>query len=130
MHIIEMEGLIEHELAETVQRHYPLDWKEDVITHDLLIRFRNRFRTVTLHGLRYPVQLEREAYKLHGSRETSYGDIGVLVRYRLPSGCDVEAAGFLEAKLRARDSNKFRQVRHEQVHRILSRSRHTRLLLY
>lgn len=130
MHIVEIESLMEYELAEAVQRHYPLDWKEDSITHDLMIRFRNHFRDVTLQGLRYPLQLEWEVYKLHGRREASYGDIGVLIRYRLPSGADVEAAGFLEAKVRGRESTKFHQVRHEQVHRILARSRHTRLLLY
>lgn len=130
MHVIEMEAFIERELSEAVQRHYPLDWKEDAITHDLMIRLRDRFRETTLHGLRYPIQLEWEAYKLHGLREQSYGDIGVLLRYRLPSGADIEAAGFFEAKLRARDSAKFLQVRHEQVQRILERSPHTRLLMY
>lgn len=130
MHIVELEGLMEYELAEAVQRHYPLDWKEDSITHDLMIRFRNEFREVTLQGLRYPLQLEWEVYKLHGPREASHGDIGLLVRYRLPSGADLEGAGFLEAKVRGRESTKFHQVRHEQVHRILARSRHTRLLLY
>jgi len=130
MHIAEMEGIIEYELAEAVQRHYPLDWKEDSITHDIMIRFRNHFRQVTLQGVRYPLQLEWEVYKFHGHRESSYGDIGVLIRYRLPSGSDIEAAGFLEAKVRGRESTKFHQVRHEQVSRILARSRHTRLLLY
>ena len=130
MHIVEMENRMEYELAEAVQRHYPLDWKEDSITHDLLIRFRRHFRETTLEGLRYPLQLEWEVYKFHGARETCYGDIGMLIRYRLPSGAEVEAAGFLEAKIRGRDSTKFHQVRHEQVSRILARSRYTRLLLY
>lgn len=95
MHIVEIEGRMEYELAEAVQRHYPLDWKEDSITHDLMIRYRIAFREVTLQGLRYPLQLEWEVYKLHG-----------------------------------RESTKFHQVRREQVHRTLARSRHTRLLLY
>jgi hypothetical protein len=130
MHILELEAIIEHQLAEVIQRHFPLDWKEDPITHDLMIRFRNSFRQITLYGLRYPVQIDWEVYKLHGRRETAHGDIGVLVRYRLPSGADVEGAGFLEAKVRGRDSTKFHQLKHEQVHRILARSPQTRLLLY
>jgi hypothetical protein len=32
LHIVEMENRMEYELAEAVQRHYPLDWKEDSIT--------------------------------------------------------------------------------------------------
>lgn len=130
MHIAELEALIEYELAEAVQRHYPLDWEENAITHDLMLRFRNNFRQITLSGLWYPVQIEWEAYKFHGRRETSYGDIGVLVRYRLPSGNDIEAVGFLEAKARGRDSTKFHRVRQKQIDRILERSPHTRLLLY
>jgi len=50
-----MENLMEYELAQAVQRHYPLDWKEDAITHDLLIRLRDRFSSTTLEGLRYPL---------------------------------------------------------------------------
>lgn len=129
MHIAAMEHLMECELAQAVQSHYPLDWKEDAITHDLLIRLR-RIGSVTLEGLWYPLQVEWEIYKLHGARETCYGDIGVLVRHRLPSGPVIEAAGFLEAKIRGRDSRTFPQVRHEQIDRILARSRYTRLLLY
>jgi len=130
LHIVEMENWIEYELAQAVQRHYPLDWKEDAITHDFLIRLRRQFSKTTLEGLRYPLQLEWEVYKLHGKREANYGDIGILIRYRLPSGVELEAAGFLEAKARGRNSTKFPQVRHEQVSRILARSRYTRLLLY
>lgn len=130
MHIVELEAIMEHELAEAVQRHYPLDWKEDAITHDLLIRWRRNFQQITLSGVRYPVNIEWEIYKLHGRRETTYGDVGVLVRYRLTSGTDVEGAGFLEAKARGRDSTRFPQVRHEQISRLLSQSRHAHLLLY
>ena len=130
MHITELEALMEYELAEAVQRHHPLDWKEDAITHDVLIRWRRSFQQTELDGLRYPLQLQWEAYKLHGRRETTYGDIGVLVRYRLTSGTDIEGAGFLEAKARARDSHRFHQINHEQISRLLSNSTHARLLLY
>ena len=66
MHITELENYIEHELAQAVQRHYPLDRKEDSITHDLLIRFRRGFQSTTLEGLRYPLQLEWEVYRGKG----------------------------------------------------------------
>jgi len=130
MHILELEYFIERELRESIQQHFPLDWKEDSITHDLAIRFRNRFRRMTLHGTRFPMEVEWEIYKLHGRRESTYGDIGLLFRSKLPAGSVIDGAGFIEAKLRARNSTKFAQVRHEQVTRILSRSPQTRLLLY
>jgi hypothetical protein len=130
MHIIELRQRFEYQAREAVRRHFPLDWKEDAITHDLLIRLRNEFRQVTVYGVRHPISVDWEIYKLHGQREQSYGDIGLLVRYALPGGNVVEGAGFLEAKVRGRDTTKFLQVRHEQVSRLLSRSPETRLLLY
>lgn len=130
MHLHYFEYLIERELRDVVIAHFPLDWKEDVITHELARRFRSHFSTVQLEGLKFPLQMEWEVYKLHGPRESAHGDVGVLIRYRLPTGTVVEGAGFLEAKARARDSTKFLQVRHEQVSRILALSPQTRLLLY
>jgi hypothetical protein len=130
MHVLEFERVMEREIRDAVQRHYPLDWSEDAITHDLMIRFRSYFKDITLYGLRYPIQLQWEIYKLRGKPETTYGDVGVLVRYRMPSGVDIEGAGFLEAKVRGRDSTRFHQIRARQVKRILARSRQTRLLLY
>lgn len=129
-HILEFEEAVERGLQEITQKHFPLDWKEDVLTHRLAICFRDTFREITLHGTRHPLDLEFEVYKLHGHRETSHGDIGVLIRWKLPAGTVIEGAGFLEAKLRARDSTRFMQVRHQQVSRLLSRSRYTHLLLY
>jgi hypothetical protein len=130
MHSIELEWIIESELREAVLRHYPYDWKEDPVTHDLMIRLRRKLRHIQLHNLRYPIELEWEIYKLHGPRETSHGDVGVLIRYRTSEGSELEGAGFLEAKIRGRDTTRFQQVRHEQVTRLLTRSPQTRLLLY
>lgn len=130
MQITELEYLVEDAARQAVQRHFPLDWKEDPITHDLLIRLRSSLRQVTIHDARTPVELECEIYKLHGRREQTYGDIGMLVRYTMPAGGLIEGAGFLEAKVRGRDTTKFLQVRHEQVTRLLARSPQTRLLLY
>jgi len=130
MHILEVERLIERELSDAIQRHFPLDWSEDAVTHDFAIRLRNYFKDTDVRGLSLPLHLEWEIYKLRGSRERTYGDIGVLVRQRLPAGTEVEGAGFLEAKARGRDSAKFPSVRHEQVQRLIERSPHTQLLLY
>ena len=133
MHLIQVEWAIERRLTRIVQEHFPLDWKEDSITHRLMVELLNEFRRTTLHGVRgreAEVDLEWEVYKLHGRRETAYGDIGLLIRQRMPDGAVVEGAGFLEAKVRGRDATKFLQVRHDQVTRLLSSSNHARLLLY
>ena len=130
MHVLEFEALIEHDVRDIVQGHFPLDWKEDLLTHELARRFRSHFHKTTLYGSRFPLNIAWEVYKLHGTRETSHGDIGLLFRYRLPTGTLVEGAGFIEAKVRGRDTTKFLQVRHDQVSRFLARSPQTRLLLY
>lgn|ERR1700731_104872 len=130
MHILEFEYRIERCLREIVQSHFPLDWKEDVLTHELARSLRGLFHDTVLYGTQYPLNIEWEIYKLHGTRESSHGDIGLLFRYKLPAGAVIEGAGFMEAKLRGRDTTKFLQVRHDQVTRILARSPQTRLLLY
>src|SRR6266851_2144617 len=117
MHPFEFDYLVEQAAGEAVRSHFPLDWKEDAITHDLLIRMRSNLRHITLQTARQPVEIEWEVYKLHGRRETAFGDIGLLVRYAVPGAGTVEGAGFLEAKLRGRDTTKFTQVRHDQVTR-------------
>ncbi len=57
MHIAHFQAIMENELAEAVQSHHPLDWKEDPVTHDLLIRWRQRLGAATLYGTRYPLQI-------------------------------------------------------------------------
>src|SRR5262249_29397460 len=59
-----------------------------------------------------------------------HGDIGILIRYKLLEGSVIEGAGFLEAKLRDRESSKFKQIREDQFNRLIERSLQTRLLLY
>lgn len=129
MHIFELDYRIERDVQDIIRGHYPLDWKEDVISHELARRFRG-YGGFTLHGLRNPLDIKWEIYKLHGRRETNHGDFGMLFRSRLPSGEVIEGAGFMEAKVRGRESTKFHAVRHEQITCILERSPQTRLLLY
>lgn len=130
MHIFEFERRVELEVKAAVEKYLQFDWREDLITHELAIGFRNRFKDLVLHGLRVPLQMEWQAYKLYGTRETNHGDIGLLFRHRRSDGTTVEGAGFLEAKLRDRRSNRFGSVRQLQMQRLARRSPHTRLLLY
>ncbi len=130
MQLLEFEFAFERIVKTTVQNHFPLDWKEDVITHTLLKELRQYNQNIEISDALYPVEIEWEVYKFHGRRETDHGDIGVLVSYKLPTGSVVEGAGFIEAKLRDRNSTKFIQVRHQQIERILSRSPYSFLMLY
>lgn len=86
MHLLEFEWLLERELRDSVMKHYPLDWKEDAVTHDLMIRIRNYFKDVTLESAGYPVHIEWEIYRFHGARESTYGDVGVLLKCRTAHG--------------------------------------------
>lgn len=126
----EFDYLVDETVRQAVASHFPLDWKEDAITHALLIGLRSHFRSFTIRSAHHTATVECEVYKLHGRRETAFGDIGLLVRYAVPGAGTVEGAGFLEAKLRARDSTKFSQVRHDQVARILDNTSQARLILY
>lgn len=130
MHILDLEELLEEELKSLIIENFPLSWKEDVISYDLAKRLQTRFSETQLDGAQYPVKIYWEIYKLFGGPEVDHGDLGILVRYRLLEGNLVEGAGFLEAKLRDRNSSKFKQVREKQCIRQLERSPQTRLLLY
>ena len=130
MLISQFERRIERIAERVISEHYPYDWKEDAITHRLLIEMRRELSAVTLDDMRSGLQIEWEAYKLHGLRESDHGDIGLLIRHRMSNGAVVEGAGFLEAKARGRHTSKFPSVRLDQVSRILERSPQTRLILY
>lgn len=125
-----LEYRIEEIVRKTVAGSFPLDWKEDPITHQILKEFRSSFHSLSISDGRIPTNINWEVYKLHGKRETAHGDIGLLFQFHLPQGGFIEGAGFIEAKLRGRDTSKFLQVRHEQVTRILARSPHSMLMLY
>jgi hypothetical protein len=129
-HVFEFERFIEQVLRESIAEKYPLDWKEDTITGTFLPRLRSRLPEVNLYGLRYPLTIKWEFYKLHGTAETQHGDIGLLVQYLLPNGQILEGAGFLEAKARDRNSAKFPQVKFSQLNRIQKKTPLAQLLLY
>ncbi|EAT59177.1 hypothetical protein [Chlorobium ferrooxidans] len=125
-----LEYRIEEIVRKTVAGSFPLDWKEDPITHQILKEFRSSFHSLSISEGRIPTNINWEVYKFHGKRETAHGDIGLLFQFHLPQGGFIEGAGFIEAKLRGRETSKFLQVRHEQVTRILARSPHSMLMLY
>ena len=64
MHTLEFEYRIELELRSAIQKCFPLDWKEDLITHQLAIGFRRSFRRITLSGTSHPLDIEWEIYAL------------------------------------------------------------------
>ncbi len=130
MHFLDFEMIIEAELREVILDAFPLSWREDVVSYNFTERLRRRLSSVTLEGTHYPLVMELEVYKLSGKPETKHGDIGLLVRSKLATGELIEGAGFLEAKLRARNSSKFLQVRKKQCEKLLRESPHTQLLLY
>lgn len=125
-----LERKIEAIAREAILSHYPLDWKEDSITHQIVREFRKAFSDITLHSESQTFQLAWEAYKLSGNREMKHGDIGLLFRRNIKSGKLIEGAGFLEAKIRSRDSSNFPHAGAEQSSRITQNSPFTQLALY
>lgn len=57
MHVLELERIIERELSEAIQSHFPLDWGEDPITHEFAIRLRRYFKDTEVRGLSLPLRL-------------------------------------------------------------------------
>ena len=126
----EFQEILNANIGQLVSSSFPLEWKEDYLSLSIAKYLRDYFRNVTIHGFRIPLHIDWEVYKLSGASEQRHGDIGVVVCYRLPNGSVITGAGFLEAKLRSRDSNRFDQVRTDQTDRLLRQSPMTQLLLY
>jgi hypothetical protein len=129
MHVLSFEAFLEAQLQAVIDKCYPLAWKENSITENLGMELRSNFKTVSLVGCQYPLVLAWEFYKLSGTPEYDHGDIGILVKRKLPDGETLEGAGFLEAKIREVKSGRFK-VPPKQSKRILTRSPRTQLLLY
>jgi len=130
IHVVEFENWIERTASQIIGENYPLTWKEDQITIELVKRIQSDLKEVELVGMRDLIRIEWEAYKLSGKPETAHGDIGVLIQYTLPTGNLLEGAGFLEAKVRSKDSSKFKEIKPAQLTTILSQSPYSKLLLY
>lgn len=122
-----VEGIIEQQ----TMRLYPADWDEDILTSSILIELRSNFKSTTIDDNRKKYNLSLNPFKLRGKNtETKYGDIAILVKIVYPDNDFLEGVGFLEAKKRYRNTNRFDALKTSQLKKIYRNSPHTRLLLY
>ena len=121
---------VEKVLKSVIDDCYPYEWHEDHITRDILKGLRKSFRDVTLFGYRYQLNINWEVYKYTGTPEHLYGDVAVLVKIRFRNGDLSEGVGFLEAKKRSIDSNRFDSLKNTQLKDIMSNAPQAFLLLY
>ncbi|MBD2254964.1 hypothetical protein [Nostoc parmelioides] len=117
-------------LKSVIDDSFPYEWNEDYITLNLIKGLRKSFNQVTLSGYRYELNINWEVYKYTGKPETLYGDIAVLVQIKFRNGELTEGVGFLEAKIRSRDSVNFESLKPKQLSDITSNAPHALLLLY
>ncbi|MBL7836852.1 MAG: hypothetical protein JNM67_05010 [Bacteroidetes bacterium] len=131
MDILEFISQVEQIIQQQTRRLFPADWDEDTLTRNILIEFRLNFASTTINDHRQQYNLSINPFKLRGrNTETKYGDIAILVKIIFPDGDILEGVGFLEAKKRYRNTNRFDAFSVRQLNRIYRQSPHTRLLLY
>jgi hypothetical protein len=85
------------------------------------------------------VQVQWALWKLKGTAETSFGDIGILIRLQFPDDLvlhheptqvELEGAAFLEAKRMYWETNRYNQLKSSQLESILSHTPFAKVLLY
>lgn len=122
--------IVESKLQEIIKRCYPASWDENHITFTITDEFAKDFKHITIDGLERPFHVRWGAHKLRRPVEETLGDLAILVHIDTWEGESIEGVGILEAKLRASRNSSFKAVKKRQLQRILSRSSHSRLLLY
>lgn len=127
---LEFRFQVEKVLKSVIDDCYPYEWDEDHLTREILKGLRKSFKQVTLFGYRYELNINWEVYKYTGKPEYLYGDVAVLVQIKCRNGDTSEGVGFLEAKRRSIDSNKFDSLDYTQLENIVSIAPHALLLLY
>jgi len=68
---------VEMILRNQVKDNFPTDWDEDFITRSILKEFREKLKSVRIHGLRNRMKIEWSTFKLQGIPERKFGDIFV-----------------------------------------------------
>jgi hypothetical protein len=105
------------------------EWDENLATWSWMNALRQEFQKVQIidNGQHYAVAWDM--MKLKGAPETSYGDIGVLIRFNYPNKKRVEGVGFIEAK-RVFRSGRYESMDATQLDRMHAATAHHRLGFY
>ncbi len=122
---------LENIFRQQILDSYPVDWKEDYITREILFEYRKLFRNIEINGLSsLPIKVNSIAYKLDGKSETEFGDIGFLIRITPRNGSCFEGVTSLEAKKIHKATRKFQEIKGKQLNRISSNLTYPMLLMY
>lgn len=104
--------------------------REDTITENIVVGLREILRSRLVYSYCQAYNLECEAYKLSGHPEHHHGDIAFIIRRGDGSRQLPEGVGYMEAKLRNRQSGKFEAFDPVQIDRIQESSPHALILPY
>ena len=131
MHIVELHHKVESIVKDKTRGNFPADWDEDFITRDILKAFRSKLgHSFSVEGLKSPLHINWAPYKLTGSNETKFGDIGIVVQVNYRDGDSITGAAFIEAKKRDNGKTSFSAMKTDQLERISENTNHGQVLFY
>jgi hypothetical protein len=91
---------------------------------------RDALPCVEITDLGRPYAMAWDALKLNREQETPYGDIGVFVRIDYPNGARIEGVGFIEAKRFYPEVQNYKELKRDQLKRMVKNIQNHRLGLY
>lgn len=121
---------VETTIVDVIRKCYPASWDENHISFSLVDELCAKNRSVSVNGLDRPFRIVWDFRKLRLPEESSYGDIGILVRLTSWAGETVEGVGLLEAKRRDIGKGSFSATKTSQLKRIVKNAPQSQLLLY
>lgn len=121
---------LEKSIIDSVRKCYPYSWDENHISFTIIQDLVAHHKMVSLEGLDHPFKIIWDVRKLRLPEESTYGDIGVLVRMTTWAGETLEGVGLLEAKKRDIGKSTFSATKAKQIKNILSNAPSARLVLY
>lgn len=123
-------GAVEGIVKNTIRRAHPAAWDEDHITYSIIEQLAVKLRRISIIDFQRPFKALWDPWKLRGTPEKSFGDLGIVVRIQTWEGETIEGVALLEAKKRSLGKNVFEAMRLDQLKRIQSNAPNSRLLLY
>ncbi|WP_353932723.1 hypothetical protein WJM97_09105 [Okeanomitos corallinicola TIOX110] len=131
MSIMNLYSELENIFRQQILDSYPIDWKEDYITHKIFFEYRKLFRNLQINGLSSStISINSAAYKFSGNPERLFGDIGFIVKITDADRNHFEGVTSLEAKIRHKKTGKFEEIKVNQLNRISKNLQYPMLLMY
>ena len=131
MDLIELTKEIEDLIRDEILSNTTYDWREEHIVRCILRRLRNLINDKTIDDSYQIYNLRFNVFQTDKTNNTEekFGDIAIIMSIEFNDSDIIEGVGFIEAKIRAKKSNRYASIRKKQLSRINKNAPHSLLML-